>query len=70
MRQTAVNFFSTDGLTLEGIIAEPSGDEIPEGGGDLPGVVFCSPEPHLGGTMLSPVIEALTRYAATHGKET
>ena len=67
MRQTAVNFFSTDDLTLEGIIAEPSGEEIPEGGGDLPGVVFCSPEPHLGGTMLSPVIEALTREVTPRG---
>lgn len=67
MRQTAVNFFSTDDLTLEGIIAEPSGEEIPEGGGDLPGVVFCSPEPHLGGTMLSPVVEALTREVTPRG---
>ena len=67
MRQTAVNFFSTDALTLEGIIAEPSGEEIPEGGGDLPGVVFCSPEPHLGGTMLSPVVEALTREVTPRG---
>jgi len=67
VRQTAVNFFSTDDLTLEGIIAEPSGEEIPEGGGDLPGVIFCSPEPHLGGTMLSPVIEALTREVTPRG---
>ena len=67
MRQTAVNFFSTDSLALEGIIAEPSGEEIPEGGGDLPGVVFCSPEPHLGGTMLSPVVEALTREVTPRG---
>ena len=67
MRQTALNFFSTDDLTLEGIIAEPSGGEIPEGGGDLPGVVFCSPEPHLGGTMLSPVVEALTREVTPRG---
>ncbi|MCY4575736.1 MAG: alpha/beta fold hydrolase [Chloroflexi bacterium] len=67
MRQTAVNFFSTDALTLEGIIAEPSGEEIPESGGDLPGVVFFSPEPHLGGTMLSPVVEALTREVTPRG---
>ncbi len=67
MRQTALNFFSTNDLTLEGIIAEPSGEEIPESGGDLPGVVFCSPEPHLGGTMLSPVVEALTREVTPRG---
>ncbi len=68
MRQTALNFFSTDDLTLEGIIAEPTSDEIPEGGsGGLPGVVFCSPEPRLGGTMLSPVIESLTREVTTRG---
>ena len=67
VRQTAVNFFSSDNLTLEGIIAEPTVEEFPEGGGDLPGVVFCSPEPHLGGTMLSPVIEALAREISPHG---
>lgn len=67
MRQTAVNFFSTDALTLEGIIAEPSGEQIPQDGRDLPGVIFCSPEPRLGGTMLSPVIEALTREVTPRG---
>ena len=67
MKQTAINFFSTDDLTLEGIIAEPTGEEIPEGSGDLPGVVFCAPEPHLGGTMLSTVIEALTREVTPRG---
>ncbi len=59
MKQTAVNFFSSNNMTLEGILAEPTGDEIPEGAGNLPGVVLCAPEPHLGGTMQSPVIEAL-----------
>lgn len=67
MKQTAVNFFSTDDLTLEGIIAEPTGEEVPEGGGDLPAVLFCSPEPHLGGTMLSPVVETLTREVTPRG---
>ena len=67
VKQTAINFFSADDLTLEGIIAEPTGEEIPEGGGDLPGVVFCAPEPHLGGTMLSTVIEALTREVTPRG---
>ncbi len=68
MRQTAVNFFSPDGLTLEGIIGAPTGDELPEGHrGGLPGVVYCAPEPHLGGTMLSPVIEALTREVTSRG---
>ena len=66
MRQTAINFFSSDGLTLEGIIAEPSADEV-IGGGDAPGVVLCAPEPHLGGTMLSPVIEALVRRITPRG---
>ena len=67
VKQTAINFFSSDGLTLEGILAEPTGEEIPEGSGDLPGVVFCAPEPHLGGTMLSTVIEALTREVTPRG---
>ena len=67
MRQTAVNFFSSDGLTLEGIVSEPTGDERPENGHDLSGVVFCAPEPHLGGTMLSPVIDAMAREISSHG---
>ena len=66
MRQTALNFFADDGLTLEGIIAEPSTEERMEGG-DAPGLVFCAPEPHLGGTMLSPVIEALIRGVTPRG---
>ena len=50
MRQTAIGFKSK-GLTLEGVLASPSGDP-----GPFPGVVVGHGHPHLGGTMESPLV--------------
>ena len=68
IRRTAINLRTSGGLTLEGIVGGPAGESrsgLPDG--DLPGVLFCAPEPHLGGTMQSPVVEALVRAIAESG---
>ena len=68
IRRTAIDLHTTGGLKLEGIVGGPTSESrsnMP--GGDLPGVLFCAPEPHLGGTMQSPVIEALVREIAEGG---
>lgn len=46
--------FKAKGLTLEGIVSYPAGIA-----GPVPGVLLCHPEPHLGGTMDSTVIQAM-----------
>jgi uncharacterized protein len=48
VNETAVSFPSTDGLTLEGAIAEPS--EV------RGGIVLCHPHPRQGGTMNAPLL--------------
>ena len=61
MRQTPIGFRASK-LSLEGVISQP--DEM---SGPFPGVLICHPEPHLGGTMESPVIDALVRGLADWG---
>ena len=61
MRQTPIAFRAGK-LNLEGVISQP--DEI---GGPFPSVLICHPEPHLGGTMESPVIDALAYGLADRG---
>ncbi len=61
MRQTPIAFRAGK-LSLEGVISQP--DELQ---GPLPGVLICHPEPHLGGTMESPVIGTLVQALADNG---
>lgn len=60
MRQIPISFKSS-GLSLEGVVTQPDTE------GDWVGIVLCSPEPQLGGTMESPVIGALVRGLAERG---
>lgn len=53
MRQSAVSF-KTEGLTFEGVLAQPD-----EGSGPWPGVVICHPHPLHGGSMDNNVVLAL-----------
>ncbi len=53
MRQSAVSF-ETEGLTFEGVVAQPD-----EGSGPWPGVVICHPHPLHGGSMDNNVVLAL-----------
>ena len=53
MRQSAVSF-TTEGLTFEGVIAQPD-----DGSGPWPGVVICHPHPLHGGNMENNVVLAL-----------
>ncbi len=53
MRQSAVSF-KTEGLTFEGVVAQPD-----EGSGPWPGVVICHPHPLHGGNMDNNVVLAL-----------
>lgn len=50
MRQSAISFKSK-GLTLEGVVALPDGDDS-----SLPGVVICHPHPQRGGNMDNNVV--------------
>ncbi len=61
MRQTPVGF-KAEKLDLEGVISQP--DELE---GPFPAVLICHAEPHLGGTMESPVVAALVQGLADHG---
>ena len=61
MRQTPVGF-KVNKLDLEGVIGEPEEIEAP-----FPAVLICHPEPHLGGTMESPVVTALVQGLANQG---
>ena len=54
--------FRAGKLDLEGVISQP--DELE---GPFPAVLICHPEPHLGGTMESPVIAALVQGLAARG---
>lgn len=60
MRQIPISFKS-GGLSLEGVVTQPDTE------GDWVGIVLCSPEPQLGGTMESPVIGALVRGLSERG---
>jgi len=53
VRQSAVSF-TTEGLTFEGVIAQPD-----DGSGPWPGVVICHPHPLHGGNMENNVVLAL-----------
>ena len=53
VRQSAVSF-KTEGLTFEGVVAQPD-----EGSGPWPGVVICHPHPLHGGNMDNNVVLAL-----------
>lgn len=61
LRQTPISFTS-GAFSLEGVVTQPV-----DPAGDLPGILLCHPEPHLGGTMASPVIEALVRGLTERG---
>ena len=54
MRQSAVSF-KTKGLTFEGVMAQPEGEES-----GLPGVVICHPHPLYGGNMDNNVVLAVS----------
>ena len=62
MRQTAIDFFTSKGLSLEGVITAPDSP-----GAATPGVVVCHPHPALGGNMDHPVVAAITRRAHQEG---
>ena len=53
LRQSAVSF-KTEGLTFEGVVAQPD-----DGSGPWPGVVICHPHPLHGGSMDNNVVLAL-----------
>ena len=61
MRQSAVSF-ETEGLTFEGVVAQPD-----EGPGPWPGVVICHPHPLHGGNMDNNVVLALALGLAQEG---
>ena len=61
MRQSAVSF-EADGLTFEGVVAQPN-----EGSGPWPGVVICHPHPLHGGNMDNNVVLALALGLAQEG---
>ena len=61
LRQTPIAFTSGT-FSLEGVVTQPV-----DLAGDLPAALLCHPEPHLGGTMASPVIEAVVRGLTERG---
>ena len=61
VRQSAVSF-KTEGLTFEGVVAQPD-----EGSGPWPGVVICHPHPLHGGSMDNNVVLALALGLAQEG---
>ena len=61
MRQSAVSF-ETEGLTFEGVVAQPD-----DGPGPWPGVVICHPHPLHGGNMDNNVVLALALGLAQEG---
>jgi len=61
LRQSAVSF-EADGLTFEGVVAQPD-----EGTGPWPGVVICHPHPLHGGNMDNNVVLALALGLAQEG---
>ena len=61
VRQSAVSF-QVNGLTFEGVMAQPEGQPAA-----LPGVVLCHPHPLYGGSMDTNVVLALSFALAEHG---
>ena len=61
MRQSAISF-KTEGLTFEGVVAQPD-----DGSGPWPGVVICHPHPLHGGSMDNNVVLALALGLAEEG---
>ena len=61
MRQSAVSF-QVKGLTFEGVMAQPEGEQS-----DLPGVVICHPHPLYGGNMDNNVVLSVSFALAEHG---
>ena len=61
MRQSAVSF-QVDGLTFEGVVAQPEGEP-----GALPGVVICHPHPLYGGNMDNNVVLSVSFALAEYG---
>ena len=61
MRQSAVSF-QTEGLTFEGVLAQPD-----DSSGPWPGVVICHPHPLHGGNMDNNVVLALALGLAEEG---
>ena len=61
MRQSAVSF-KVKGLSFEGVIAQPDGDD-----GPLPGVVICHPHPLFGGNMDNNVVLSVSFALAERG---
>lgn len=59
--QTRISFPSGENV-LEGVVSAPEGIA-----GRLPGVLLCAPEPHLGGTMESPVVQSLVQGLDARG---
>ena len=62
MQQTAIDFTSTNGISLEGVLVtpEPTADGL---GPPFPAVVVCHPNPTLGGNMDNPLVTAICRAA-------
>ena len=62
MHQTAIDFLTSDGVSLEGILTKP------DNGSDwYPVVVVCHPHPSLGGNMEHPMVTSICRAAHHEG---
>ena len=70
MQQTAIDFTSTNGVSLEGVLVTPdvTPDMTPDAPGPpFPAVVVCHPSPTLGGNMDHPLVTAICRTAHREG---
>ena len=62
MRQTAISFFSSKGVSLDGVFTSP--EDLPA---QSPSVIVCHPHPLLGGKMQHPLVTAVCRAAHQQG---
>ena len=62
MRQTAIDFFTSKRLSLEGVFTTPEGIPKPP-----PALLVCHPHPMLGGSMDHPLVMAICRTAHREG---
>ena len=62
MRHSAIGFYSTGKILLDGVIASPG-----EGAAMVPAVLICHPHPMLGGDMNNPVVSAVAFEANERG---